>query len=91
MTELQKLSVLKAVEGQALEASGALMAGKGADQFRDAGRFVSQYGGHVDDYAKMSSSSYKASDTLKIETHWVENVKTGERFDAKIVKRSVKS
>jgi len=33
--------------------------------------------------AKMSSNSYTAPDGTKFETHWVENIKTGERVEFK--------
>ncbi len=63
---------------------GEIMAGPGGRvPFRDAGRIASQYGGNPADWVKRTSTSYTARDGVKFETHWVENIKTGQRVEFK--------
>jgi hypothetical protein len=50
---------------------------------RKSNDMASQYGGNASDYAKKRSSSYTANDGTKIETHWEENVNTGQRYNTK--------
>ena len=92
ISELQKVSLAKALEGQALE-KGKLMAGNGhKDLFKDAADKAKNYGGNPEDYAKMASNSlYKITDTLKVQTHWVENTKTGVRYEMKVKFYEIKS
>jgi hypothetical protein len=60
------------------------MAGPGGRTiFRDAGRVAQQYGGSPSDWVKKTSSTFIAKDGTKIETHWVENIKTGQRVEYK--------
>ena len=51
--------------------------------FRDAGRVAQEYGGNPADWVKKTSSSYTARDGVQFETHWVENIKTGQRVEFK--------
>jgi hypothetical protein len=63
---------------------GKRIAGAGTDvPFRDAGRFAQQYGGNPSDWVKMRSSSHVAPDGTRFETHWVENILTGQRVEFK--------
>jgi hypothetical protein len=64
--------------------AGTIMAGPGGRvPFRDAPRVAQQYGGSPSDWVKKSSSSYTARDGAKFETHWVENIQTGQRVEFK--------
>ncbi len=83
--EAAKLTKSLASESQLGEA-GKAIAGPGAkDVFRDAERVASEHGGNAADWAKKVSSSYSARDGAKLETHWVENVATGQRVEHKTV------
>jgi hypothetical protein len=63
---------------------GTAMAGTGARvPFRDAARIASEHGGSPSEWVKMSSSSYQAADGMRFETHWVENIRTGQRVEFK--------
>ncbi|HEX4000852.1 MAG TPA: RHS repeat-associated core domain-containing protein [Pirellulales bacterium] len=63
---------------------GTAMAGAGTNTpIRVANELAAQYGGQAADYAKMGSSSYTASDGVQFETHWYQNVQTGEQFEFK--------
>jgi hypothetical protein len=89
--EAERNSLHVALKGQALE-KGGIMAGPNVkNKFRDAEIFSKQHGGVPDDYVKVHSNSYKVRDTVKVETHWVENIKTGNRYDVKIKVIEVKS
>lgn len=65
---------------------GKVLAGSGSTTpFRGAGHAAQQYGGEASEYAKMGSSLYRGGKGVRdtFETHWVERVTTGERFDFK--------
>ena len=63
---------------------GTVMAGPGSTRiFRDAARVAKAYGGDAKDWVKKYSSSYSAKDGSRFETHWVENIKTGQRVEHK--------
>ena len=63
---------------------GTTMAGAGARvPFRGAERIAEEYGGNAADWVKKTSSSYTAPDGTVFETHWVENIRTGERIEFK--------
>jgi RHS repeat-associated protein len=63
---------------------GSRIAGEGTGvPFRDAARFAEQHGGSPAEWVKMRSSSHVAPDRTRFETHWVENIRTGERFEYK--------
>jgi hypothetical protein len=67
-----------------LSEAGTIMAGSGGRvPFRDASRVAEQYGGSPGDWVKKTSSSYTARDGAKFETHWVENIQTGQRVEFK--------
>lgn len=68
---------------QQMGEAGTIMAGANARvAFRDAARIAKQYGGEAADWVKKTSSSYSCNGT-RFETHWVENVKTGQRVEFK--------
>jgi RHS repeat-associated protein len=73
-----------ASEAQMGEA-GIRMAGPGTNRvFRDASRVAKEHGGSPGDWAKVRSSSWSSrGEGTKIETHWVENVGTGQRVEFK--------
>lgn len=78
-----KLNKALASEAQMAEA-GTKMAGTGARvPFRDAQRIAAEHGGNPADWGKMTSSSHTARDGVTFETHWVENVRTGQRVEFK--------
>lgn len=60
------------------------IAGAGTNkQLRDAPRLVKEYGGEVDDWAKVGSSNRKHLDGFSQETHAYQNVKTGQIVEHK--------
>jgi RHS repeat-associated protein len=64
--------------------AGKIIAGEGSDVvFRNADRVASEYGGDAADWVKKTSYNYSAPDGIKFETHWVENLKTGQRVEQK--------
>jgi hypothetical protein len=77
----------KSIENQQyMKETGRLIAGPGANNpFKDVTFKIKEYGGSAEDWVKMKSSSYKAPDGKVIESHWIENVKTGERQEFKSV------
>ena len=63
---------------------GKAMAGAGTGKkIKDISRIVKQNGGQKSDWAKVTSSNFKASDGLKFETHAYENYRTGEVVEVK--------
>ena len=63
---------------------GTTIAGAGARvPFRGAERIAEEYGGNAADWVKKSSSSYTAPDGTVFQTHWIENIRTGERIEFK--------
>lgn len=63
---------------------GQVIAGLGSDKiFRDATKVAQKYGGNAEDYVKKKSSVYVHQDGNKYRTHWIENIKTGERYEMK--------
>jgi hypothetical protein len=62
---------------------GRLIAGPGGAVFRDVARVVDEYGGSADQWAKMSSRAFADSAGRRFETHWVQNLVTGERVEFK--------
>jgi filamentous hemagglutinin len=64
--------------------AGMIMAGQGGRvAFRDAARIAKEYGGNAVDWVKKTSSSFTAKDGIQFETHWVENLQTGQRVEFK--------
>jgi RHS repeat-associated protein len=80
-----KLGRQLASEAQMSEA-GTSIAGAGSDtELRAADQLAKLYGGSPEDYAKVSSSSYRGSDGFQFETHSYVNTSTGNVFEAKTV------
>ena len=78
-----KLGKFLASRHQMSEA-GRVIAGEGSKSlFRNAATYARKYGGQAADWVKKSSGTYTARDGTRFETHWVENLKTGERLDFK--------
>lgn len=78
-----RLSKQLASEAQMAE-TGTTLAGVGAKKaFRGAQKIAEEFGGNAADWAKKGSSSFTAKDGVKFETHWVENLVTGERVEFK--------
>jgi hypothetical protein len=78
------LSKKLASESQIAEQEGRLIAGKGADEeFRNAEQIAREYGGKAEDWVKKSSSKYYSKDGYLFETHWIENLITGQRIEFK--------
>lgn len=50
------------------------------EPFRDAEEIAETYGGEASDWIKVSSDKFVAPDGTVIETHWVENIETGQRI-----------
>lgn len=64
--------------------AGTAMAGAGTStELRAASRLADQYGGSASDWAKIGGSSYRGADGLQFETHWYENIRTGQRVEFK--------
>ena len=63
---------------------GRAMAGAGhKNPIRDVVRLVKTYGGKAADWSKRTSSKYRAADGTTFQTHWYENVRTGQRVEFK--------
>jgi RHS repeat-associated protein len=63
---------------------GTPMAGNGTNApIKDIDRLLQQYGGNAGDWSKMTSSPYNAVDGVQIQTHWYENVQTGQIVEMK--------
>ncbi|MFC3813337.1 DUF6443 domain-containing protein [Lacihabitans lacunae] len=81
---LDKLNRSLASESQMAGKSESIAGAGSKTPLKKAEDMAKQYGGDAKDYAKMrSNSSYKANDGTKIETHWEENIKTGEKYNTK--------
>ena len=53
-------------------------------EFRSAEKFAKEYGGKTEEWVKKTSSSFELNATTKIETHWTENLTTGQRLATKV-------
>lgn len=72
--------------------AGTIIAGTGSRvPFRDASRVAQQYGGSQGGWVKKTSSAYTARDGTNFETHWLENIHTGQRVEFKTVLSSKRS
>jgi RHS repeat-associated protein len=78
-----KLKKSLASRQQLGEAGEVIAGGNSGKEFRDAQKMAEKYGGEATNYVKKSSSNYEAPDGTKMETHWVENTKTGQRYEEK--------
>ena len=83
MANADRLNKSLASQQQTAE-RGTIIAGPGArSPLRDAERLARDYGGNPDDWVKKSSSKYVARNGTAFETHWVENLRTGQRVEQK--------
>lgn len=83
LTNANKLNKALASTQQVRE-TGIPIAGKGTNTpYRDAGRVANQHGGSSGQWVKMRSQSHVAPDGTRFETHWVENIKTGQQVEFK--------
>jgi hypothetical protein len=57
--------------------------GDSKSKFRDANIAAKEHGGNPLDYVKKSSKKIPINSKECIETHWIENTKTGERYEFK--------
>jgi len=81
--DVLKLKNQLASQAQMAE-SGTTMSGAGGRvAFRDAQRVASEHGGNAADWVKKTSSSFTDGKGTRFETHWVENIKTGQRVEFK--------
>ncbi len=55
------------------------------DYFRDAEKFAKELGGEASDYVKKTSTARILANGETSQVHWVENLKTGQRFNFKTV------
>lgn len=67
---------------------GTIIAGGSSGRIhRAAERYSNMYGGRKEDWVKKTSSEWKEGPSegvySKFQTHWVENLKTGQRVDVK--------
>ena len=85
--DLEKILLYKSLASQQqMGEEGITIAGKGAKrEFRDVQIVANTYGGKSGDWVKKTSTSYKLPDGSRIETHWVENLKTGQREEYKTI------
>jgi hypothetical protein len=91
--ELVPYDVATKLEFMAKNSVGKVMAGAGhKTEIRDAQRLAAQYGGKPEDWAKMKSGACVTNirpdlkNPLEINprVHWYENVRTGQRVEAKV-------
>lgn len=70
--------------GQIMAGKGQAIAGAGTKTaLRDAGRLAEQYGGKAGDWAKVSSTNFRAADGTPISTHAYQNTATGQIVEMK--------
>jgi RHS repeat-associated protein len=63
---------------QQMAETGTIIAGPGSKiKFNDAPKTAQQLNAKVTELVKKTSSSFRAADGTIIQTHWVENIKTG--------------
>lgn len=76
----------KLASEQQMNENGAAFAGTGTSEpFRGSGKIAAANGGDAGDWVKKSSSQYTSRDGTTFETHWVENVRTGEKIQQKTI------
>ena len=73
----EALAAAMAGRGIAIAGAGA----RGGRQIDDIARLVSMYGGEAADWAKMSTG--RTVNGVRVEVHWYENVRTGQRVEFK--------
>jgi RHS repeat-associated protein len=72
-----------ASEQQMSEVGDIIAGGTHQKPLRKASDLAKEYGGDPADWVKKRSSSYTAEDGTQFETHWEENLKTGQRVNMK--------
>jgi len=65
------------------EAGEIIAGGTHQTPLRKAGDLAKEYGGDPSDWVKKRSTSYTGEDGTQFETHWEENLKTGQRVNMK--------
>ena len=65
------------------EQGTTIAGGKSGKVFRNAQYIADEYGGNAADWVKKSSSNHSTPNGTLFETHWVENIKTGQRVEFK--------
>ena len=84
LTSQDKLKHNKELSLLQMKEEGKIIAGEGGKElFKDASRIVNQYGGDACDWVKKTSSKAITKDGNIFETHWIENLKTGQRVEYK--------
>ena len=81
--QVDKLEKQLASEAQMAEDGTIIAGGNTGKELRKASGLADEYGGSANDYVKKTSTSHTASDGTKIQTHWEENTRTGDRFNLK--------
>jgi len=72
-----------------MSGDGKAIMGAGTGRaLNDAQSLAKEYGGSASDWAKVSSSAYKAKDGSIIEVHAYQNIRTGQVVEAKSVSSS---
>ncbi|WP_255156276.1 RHS repeat-associated core domain-containing protein [Ferruginibacter sp. HRS2-29] len=72
-----------ASEAQMAEAGEVIAGGSSGTPLRKAGDLSKQFWGQEADWVKKRSSSHTAPDNITMETHWEENVISGQRTNMK--------
>lgn len=85
-----KLNRSLASEGQNAEVGTVIAGGDSKKKFVDIERIVAQNGGHPNDWVKKRSASHTTPDNVQFETHWVENIKSGQRIEFKTIFQKAK-
>ena len=73
-----QLAEMAAGQGQAIAGAGT------RKLLRDANRLAQTYGGMPWEWAKMSSTGFRAADGTAFQTHWYMNVVSGQQVEAKV-------
>ena len=71
---------------QQMGEEGTTIAGEGSDPYREfdnAQQAAERYGRNAEDWVKKTSTSYDPGTDPQFETHWLENLRTGERTEFK--------
>jgi hypothetical protein len=75
----QSLALREVRERQAKENGTIIAGGEAKKTFRKAPEFAKKFGGSPQDWVKKTSTSYVDGEGRIHSTHWVENIRTGER------------
>ena len=74
-----------ASESQMAEKGQAIIGAGTNIELKQAGTLAADYGGKPGDWAKMTSTAYRAGDGTVISTHWYENVVSGIQAEFKSI------